>query len=155
MEGQISPEVAIGVLVEVGRPQELVGFELESSRFTARFDAHAAARYFQDQLRREGLVGQLEPVPPARPTTRLSARELELIQNLSRGLSFKESARVMRVSGHTAREYWRRAQQKWNVHSIPEAAAMYGSARTSGAIDDGLPPPVVDGQQLASQDPGP
>jgi DNA-binding CsgD family transcriptional regulator len=55
---------------------------------------------------------------------RLSRRERELLDHLSRGRQLKEAAYRMGITLNSAREYWSRIRTKWQVKTHAEGAAL-------------------------------
>jgi DNA-binding NarL/FixJ family response regulator len=55
----------------------------------------------------------------------LSHRELEVLQALGQGLTYKQIADHLNVSIHTVRNYIRRVYEKLHVRSRTEAVVKY------------------------------
>lgn len=55
------------------------------------------------------------------PEAALTAREVELLQLFSRGLSYREAAESLGISPHTVGDHVKSAYRKLNVHSCTEA----------------------------------
>lgn len=74
--------------------------------------------------------------PPANPSndTHLSAREVELLDLLSRGLSNKEIADQMHLSIETVRSYLKTIYEKLHVHCRTEAVLRYTAKRPAGSM---------------------
>jgi len=78
--------------------------------------------------------------PPANPRNEahLSARETEVLDLLSRGLSNKEIADQLHLSTETVRSYLKTIYEKLHVHCRTEAVIRYNSKRpASSTVDSG------------------
>lgn len=79
------------------------------------------------------LLTRFVPPTASRPDTDLSARELEVLNLITRGFTFDEIARLLSVSSHTVSTYVKRIYAKLEVGSKTEA--VY-EARKLGLVRD-------------------
>ena len=79
------------------------------------------------------LLTRFVPPTASRPDTGLSARELEVLNLITRGFTFDEISRLLSVSSHTVSTYVKRIYAKLEVGSKTEA--VY-EARKLGLVRD-------------------
>ena len=79
------------------------------------------------------LLTRFVPPTASRPDTDLSARELEVLNLITRGFTFDEISRLLSVSSHTVSTYVKRIYAKLEVGSKTEA--VY-EARKLGLVRD-------------------
>jgi DNA-binding NarL/FixJ family response regulator len=111
---------AFGYLVKSGRPAKI----LEAIR-----EVHAGGSPMSGNIARQ-VVQTLHAQAAARATTRaetnaLSARELDVLQALSKGHTYKQIASDLGISLGTVRTYIQRIYEKLHVHSHAEAVMKY------------------------------
>ena len=67
----------------------------------------------------------LQSVPIVNEASNLSYRETEILEKLSKGLSYKLIADVLDISRHTVNAHLRKIYSKLHVHSATEAVSFY------------------------------
>lgn len=103
---------AFGYLVKSSRPAKII----EAIR-----EVHAGGSPMSANIARM-VVQSLQSRPPAEAETdALSNREMEVLQALSKGHTYKRIAAELNISAGTVRTYVQRVYEKLHVHSIAEA----------------------------------
>jgi DNA-binding NarL/FixJ family response regulator len=77
------------------------------------------------QIARKVVLAFRQPVPAENETSRLSAREQEVLALLAKGFSYKEIASQLNIGYDTVHNYIRRVYEKLRVRSRGEAVAKY------------------------------
>lgn len=73
----------------------------------------------------------LQAVPVVNESINLSDREIEILEKLSKGLSYKLIADVLNISRHTVNSHLRKIYSKLHVHSATEAVSFYLSEKNN------------------------
>ena len=107
---------AFGYLVKSNRPAKII----EAIR-----EVHAGGSPMSGNIARK-VVQFFQRNPPARSETdSLSAREMEVLQGLSKGHTYKQIAADLGISLGTVRTYIQRIYEKLHVHSHAEAVMKF------------------------------
>jgi DNA-binding NarL/FixJ family response regulator len=107
---------ASGYLLKRQRPEELLAAIREVVAGGAPMSTSIARK----------VVRSFQSAPPrGMESAELSHRELEVLQALAQGLSYKQIADQLNVSIHTVRNYIRRVYEKLHVRSRTEAVVKY------------------------------
>jgi DNA-binding NarL/FixJ family response regulator len=77
------------------------------------------------QIARKVVQAFRQPVPAENETSKLSAREQEVLALLAKGFSYKEIASQLNIGYDTVHNYIRRVYEKLRVRSRGEAVAKY------------------------------
>jgi two-component system, LytTR family, response regulator len=81
--------------------------------------------YDFEKLENTYLVNTVQMAKTSDHLSVLSSRELEILQHLASGLSYKMVAATCNISIETVRTYTKRIYQKLGVHSVTEATAKF------------------------------
>jgi len=113
---------AFGYLVKSSRPGKILEAIREVFDGGSPMSGHIARHVVQSFHRQAAANSETES---------LTARELEVLQGLSRGQAYKEIAGNLGISLSTVRTYIQRIYEKLHVHSQAEAVMKY--ARKAGS----------------------
>lgn len=81
----------------------------------------AVARLLLERLHAESTADSGRASVPARNSLGLTARELEVLRSLARGLSYSQTGRSLGLSPHTVASHVKNAYRKLEVHSMGAA----------------------------------
>jgi len=113
---------ATGYLVkETGREELLAALR----------DVHRGGSPMSSGIARK-VVQCFQKAPPAGPEAelqKLSSREQEVLELVTRGYLLKEISRALKLSEHTVDAYLRRIYEKLHVHSRSQAVAVYAERK--------------------------
>jgi DNA-binding NarL/FixJ family response regulator len=107
---------AFGYLVKSTRPAKIV----EAIR-----EVHAGGSPMSSNIARRVVQSFQQQAAARAETESLSARELEVLQTLSKGCAYKQIAAELGISLGTVRTYIQRIYEKLHVHSHAEAVMKY------------------------------
>ena len=107
---------ALGYLLKGVRPAKL----LESIR-----EVHEGGSPMSSQIARKVVAHFQRPPRPLGEEAQLSEREREVLDNLAKGLLYKQIAAQMGISLGTVRTYLQRIYEKLHVHTRTEAVVKY------------------------------
>jgi DNA-binding NarL/FixJ family response regulator len=88
-------------------------------------DVHAGGSPMSSSIARKVVASFQKPGSPARGSDHLSAREQSILDCLSRGLTYQQTADQLAISIGTLRTHVRRIYEKLHVHARTAAVAKY------------------------------
>ena len=111
---------AFGYLVKSNRPSKILEAIREVYEGGSPMSGHIARKVVQSFQAQAAANAE---------TANLTARELEVLQGLSRGHPYKEIAAELGISLSTVRTYIQRIYEKLHVHSQTEAVMKFAGKR--------------------------
>lgn len=109
--------------LSVGATGYLLKQTPRSELVAAIHELHAGGSPMSTNIARKVVQSFHRPPIPASPGTELSAREQQVLDELVRGLLYKEIADALKISMGTLHTYIRRIYEKLHVHSRAQAVA--------------------------------
>lgn len=88
-------------------------------------DVHRGGSPMSSEIARKVVQSFQRPAQPANETDKLSPREKEILNHLSKGLTYKEIGEALFISDETVRSHLRRIYEKLHVHSRTEAVVKF------------------------------
>jgi DNA-binding NarL/FixJ family response regulator len=88
-------------------------------------DVHAGGSPMSSSIARKVVASFQKPGPPADGSEHLSVREQSILECLSKGLTYQQTADQLSISIGTLRTHIRRIYEKLHVHARAAAVAKY------------------------------
>lgn len=103
-------------------------------------EVHGGQGYLSGTMARKVIAYFQRQASAHSPVERLSGRELEVLELLAGGLSYKEIASRLPIAESTVRTHIGRIYEKLNVHSRTAAAVLFTKSRAAGGKGAGSSP---------------